>query len=81
MCLRGRSELSIASVSLGDLSLKLHIHDTSLWGLEGHHQIEGLTSVHTHSVAHRHTRKTTLAHTLGSTAAPEGTASPLSRKF
>lgn len=36
----------------GDLSLKLHIHDTSLWGLEGHHQIEGLTSAGTHTYTH-----------------------------
>lgn len=61
----------------GDLSLKLHIHDTSLWGLEGHHQIEGLASAGTHTPSHTHREKITHAHT----PALESTAYTLSRKF
>jgi len=55
VCVCTWKEQAIYSLCIpGDLSLKLHIHDTSLWGLEGHHQIEGLTSAGTHTHAHTH---------------------------
>lgn len=80
MCINVWKEQAIYSLCIpGDLSLKLHIHDTSLWGLEGHHQIEGLTSAGTHT--HPHTQKVTQTHTLSSSLTPESTAYTLSRKF
>lgn len=68
MCMCEKEQAIYSLCIPGDLSLKLHIHDTSLWGLEGHHQIEG-AYVSGHTLTHTHTENTHL-HTLSAAVSP-----------